>query len=123
MTPSTNRAKTIFLDIDGSILAHLKTMTHILAEKPQILPGVIEKFNEWDGKGYKIILTTGRKESARAHTEEQLRSFGLFWDHLIMGLGGVQRVLINDIKPYDPDKPTAVAINLIRDKGLEGIDI
>lgn len=123
MTPSTTRPKTIFCDIDGTIFAHTGSMTGILLEEERLLPGVQEKFNEWDGKGYNIVLTTGRKESARAHTEAALRKNGLFWDHLIMGLGGGPRVLINDIKPYNPEAPTAIAINLTRDKGLGEIDI
>jgi hypothetical protein len=98
-------------------------MTGILLGDEKLLPGVQEKFNEWDGKGYNIVLTTGRKESARSHTEDQLRKAGLFWDHLIMGLGGGPRVLINDVKPYDPDTPTAVAINLERDKGLGEVEV
>lgn len=123
MTPSTSRAKTIFCDIDGTIFGHSGSMTGILLDPEVLLPGVQEKFNDWDGKGYNIVLTTGRKESSRAHTEQQLRAAGLFWDHLIMGLGGGPRVLINDIKPYDPDTPTAVAINLERDKGLGEVNV
>lgn len=123
MNPLKNRPKTIFCDIDGTIFAHLGSMTKILLDNGNLLPGVREKFNEWDGKGYNIVLTTGRKESSRNHTEEQLRNAGLFWDHLIMGLGGGPRVIINDIKPYDPETPTAIAINVERNKGLGDLEV
>jgi FMN phosphatase YigB (HAD superfamily) len=118
-----NKPKTVFCDIDGTLIPHCVDMTGILSSKPNILPGVLEKFNEWDSKGYKIILTTGRKESSREHTEQQLRELGLFWDYLLMGIGGGQRILINDIKPSYPDIPMAVAINLERDKGLGEVNI
>jgi hypothetical protein len=123
MNPSKTRAKTVFCDIDGCIFKHTGSMTGIMLDLAIVLPGVIEKFNEWDGKGYNIVLTTGRKESSRAKTEKSLRDAGLFWDHLIMGLGGGPRVLINDIKPYDPNTPTATAINVVRDAGLGDVDI
>mgnify|MGYP001566525066 CR=1 FL=1 len=123
MTPSKTRPKTIFCDIDGCLLRHSGDMSSVILGAPELLPGVQEKFNEWDGNGYNIILTTGRKESSRAHTEQQLRNFGLFWNQLIMGIGGGERVLINDVKPYNPDVPTAIAINLKRDVGLGEVNI
>lgn len=116
------RAKTIFCDIDGCLVKHQGSMTEALGIEPEILPGVLKKVNEWDALGYKIILTTGRKESARITTEEQLRKIGLSWDQLIMGLGGGDRILINDLKA-DGDGPTAIAINLTRNVGMEGLVI
>jgi hypothetical protein len=39
------------------------------------------------------------------------------WDQLIMGVGGGERVLINDkLKPQDQDR--AIAINAITNKGF-----
>jgi ribonucleotide monophosphatase NagD (HAD superfamily) len=90
MTPSTTRSKTILCDIDGTIFGHTGSMTGIVDTKPgeaKLLPGVREKFDEWDGKGYNIVLTTGRKESAREVTEAQLRAAGLFWGPPVDGLG------------------------------------
>lgn len=113
---------TIFIDIDGTLISHHRTASEVLKCKPELLPGVIEKFCEWDGKGYKIILTTGRKESSRKFTEESLSSLGLFWDQLIMGIGPSQRVLINDLKP-NVNAPMAIAINVERNKGLEDVSI
>lgn len=121
---STNLAKlggTIFIDIDGVILLQDGNATHQITNT-NILPGVLDKFNEWCGKSLKIVLTTARKESSRQITEAQLHSVGLFWDHLIMGLGTGRRFLINDLKPNNP-MTTAIAVNLERNKGMEGLDL
>lgn len=113
----TVKPKTIFCDIDGTIIKHVHRFSEVGKTPAEILPGVKEKFDEWDSKGYKIILTTARKESARRLTEKQLSSIGLPWDHLIMGVTSGQRVLINDkLISSDPDR--AIAINVITSEGF-----
>lgn len=114
--------KTLFIDIDGTIAKHQGNLTKMFIKDMEILPGVIEKFNEWDAKGYKIILTTGRKECLREITEKQLLKNGLFFDQLIMGLSRGERILINDIKPNN-DMCVASAIQIKRDEGLLDINI
>ena len=117
----TEKPKTIFCDLDGTVLKHCHRFSDLHVSDPEILPGVNAKFNEWDSKGYRIILTTARKESAREMTEAHLKELGLCWDHLIMGVTSGVRVLIND-KLRDSDKNRAVSINLITDAGFESID-
>lgn len=117
----TEKPKTIFCDIDGTIIKHVHRFSYLNVEPPVILNGVIEKFNEWDSKGYKIILTTARKESARSLTENQLTSLGLCWDQLIMGITSGQRILIND-KMLEQDSDRAVSINVITDSGFNDIN-
>ena len=112
--------KTIFIDIDGTLIKHQGNLTRMTCMEMEILPGVIEKFNEWDAKGYKIILTTGRKECLREITEKGLIKHGLFFDQLIMGLTRGERVLINDVKP-DNDMKVATAIQIERNVGLKDI--
>jgi len=109
------RPKTIISDLDGCIFKHTGDVTNLNGE---VLPGVLDKFREWDLKGYNIILTTGRRESTRPDTERQLREAGIFYDHLVMGIGGGPRILINDMKP-DSTKPMATAVNLKRNVGME----
>lgn len=94
------RPKTIFCDIDGTLIKH-ELPINISKEdyKMELLNGTLEKLQEWDSKGYNIILTTGRKESLRKKTEEQLQKIGVIYDTLIMGIGGGDRILINDKKP------------------------
>lgn len=116
------RPKTIFIDIDGTIVHHTEEISTQVTGALTLLDGTLDKFKEWDRKGYRIILTTGRRESTRKKTEEQLASLGIFYDQLIMGIGGGVRVLINDKKrgeTYD----TAFSINLVRNEGIKNIDI
>ena len=83
----------------------------------EVLPGTHERLVEWDTKGYYIVITTGRKESARQPTIKQLSRAGILYDLLIMGFGGGDRILINDRK-RDSERDTAYVINLERNKGL-----
>ena len=114
------RPKTIFLDIDGTLIEHTEEITEQLTKKPILLKGTLETLTEWDRKGYNIILTTGRRESARKITEQQLSELGIFYDQLIMGLGGGIRVVVNDRKKNKTDD-TAIAINLDRNYGIKEI--
>lgn len=115
-----NRAKTIFLDIDGTLIEHSENISQQLLETPKLLDGTLEKLTEWDKLGYNIILTTGRRESARDLTIKQLSQLGIFYDQLIMGIGGGIRVLINDRKK-DKKYDTAIAINIDRNEGIKNI--
>lgn len=114
--------KTLFIDIDGTLVKHQGNLSDMFLKDIEVLPGVLEKFNEWDAKGYKIILTTGRKECLRKITEDQLLKNGIFFDQLVMGLTRGERVLINDIKPNN-DMSVATAIQINRNEGLKNIEI
>ena len=117
------RPATIFCDIDGTLVTHaIPTDAQKPTHKLILLDGTIEKLSEWDRLGYNIILTTGRKESLRKITEQQLAEAGIIYDLLIMGIGGGKRYLINDRKPYGSEN-YALAINLERDKGIKNIEI
>jgi hypothetical protein len=116
------RPKTIFCDIDGTLVKHAApSIASNPNHKMEILEGTIEKLLEWDKKGYYIILTTGRKESLREITKKQLSEVGIFYDQLIMGIGGGPRYLINDKKPEGTK--AAFSICLDRNIGLKGLDI
>ena len=117
------RPKTIFCDIDGTLVVHrppVETTKPDCRLRP--LEGTIETLLEWDKKGYNIILVSGRREGARRETELQLSRLGIIYDQLIMGIGGGKRYLVNDRKP-DGDEDYAVAVNLDRNKGLLGLEI
>ena len=116
---------TIFLDIDGTLIPHNKPVAqqHIDQDYPtEALPGVVAKLQEWESKGYKIILTTGRRSCWQEFTEKQLMKLGIWYDQLIMDLGSSKRVLVNDLKPQR-DGDMAIAINLPRNKGIGDLDI
>ena len=117
----TDKPKTIFCDIDGTIIKHCHKFSDLHKIHPEVLSGVNSKFDEWDSKGYSIILTTARKESAREMTEQHLKSLGLCWDQLVMGVSSGVRFIIND-KLKDDDKDRAIAINLTTDSGFETFD-
>jgi hydroxymethylpyrimidine pyrophosphatase-like HAD family hydrolase len=114
--------KTIICDIDGTLLHHHGDCERQTSLVPSVLEGTLSKLIEWDRKGYNIILITGRRESARNKTVQQLESAGIFYDKLIMGVGGGCRVLINDLKPSS-ENATAIAINLERNKGISNVDV
>jgi hydroxymethylpyrimidine pyrophosphatase-like HAD family hydrolase len=113
-----DKPKTIFCDLDGTLVKHINPID---IQNPdlelEVLPGVHEKLIEWDTKGYHVVITTGRKRSAREATVKQMQRAGINYDQLIMGFGGGDRILINDRKG-NSDRDTAYAINLERDKGL-----
>ena len=109
--------KTIICDIDGTIFQYSPEGTaQIVQEKPILLSGVVEKFNEWEMQGCRIILITGRRESVREVTEVALRNAGIPFDILLMGYADTGRVLINDINWKGKIK--AHCVNLKRDEGF-----
>ena len=114
------RPKTIFLDIDGTLLRHHGSLSLVGIMPPVLLDGVHEKLDEWDKKGYRIILVTGRKESMRETTENHLKAVGINYDRLIMGIGNGPRVLINDA--YEGQE-TAIGITIERNKGIKSLDV
>jgi hypothetical protein len=112
------RPKTIFCDIDGTLVKHNPpTKTTDPELELELLPGVLEKLLEWDKLGYNIILVSGRRESSRVATEKQLSKVGIIYDKLILGIGGGKRYLINDRKDYS-NEDYALAINLDRNLGI-----
>ena len=117
-----NKPKTIFCDIDGTLIKHNGDIIKNYLNESVILDNVIDEIKKWEQLNYKIILTTGRKECMRKQTIEQLFKLGIIYDDLIMGLTNGDRVLIND-KKKDGIENTAYAINLVRNKGFENIDL
>lgn len=123
MNYKEKRPATIFCDIDGTLVIHEPPNVNSYHNHSMtLLPGTIEKLIEWDRLGYRIILTTGRKESMRKQTEEQLSKCGIFYDQLIMGIGGGKRYIINDRKPSG-EKDYAYAINLKRNQGIKDVEL
>ena len=118
-----SRPKTIFCDLDGTLVKHTNPID---IQNPnlelEVLPGVHDKLIEWDTKGYHVVITTGRKESAREATVKQMQRAGINYDQLIMGFGGGDRILINDRK-LDSAIDTAYVINLDRNEGLREVKI
>lgn len=120
--PIATRPQTVIVDIDGVIFRQIGLWPDIEKIDPQrdLLPGVRDKFLDWEAQGCRIIVMSGRADNYREITERQLRQAGIPYHYLIMAVGMGQRVLINNLKPEEPDVPTAIAINLPIDVGFHG---
>ena len=124
--PVEQRPRTYFIDIDGTIIRQgVKWESHSIAREDDsdALPGSVDVINDLYTAGHTIVLTTARAQSWKGETERQLRRIGLQWHLLICGLPTGQRVVINDHKPAQSSVPTAFAINIKRDVGLEGVEL
>ena len=113
---------TIFCDLDGTLWEQ-GDPTEIAKPgyQPKIIHGTVDKIREWDSKGFKIILTTGRKESLRDATIKQLSYAGIVYDQLVMGIGGGSRVLINDLRANGDQ--SAFLYQPMRNEGIAGINL
>ena len=98
------KKNTYFCDIDGTIFRYRKFETYEIT-KAEGIKSTIDYLDKAASEGHMIILTTARPEYLRIHTEVEL--------HEERG----PRYLINDMDPNKPGE-RAIAINLIRDKGL-----
>ena len=116
--------KTIICDIDGTLLDYQHSTIPKPGHKKKhvALPGAIEKMRQWEMRGCRIVIITGRRESERERTECELKDNHIPYDMLIMGIGGGVRVVINDLKPYG-DYDTAKSVNLSRDEGIKNLNI
>ena len=115
------RPPTIILDIDGLILRHHGSLSLQMKKRPQLLPGVLQRFEEWDRRGAVIVLTTGRRESCRQKLERILYDLGIFYDAIVFGCTGGVRYLVNDRKADGGE--TAKAINVNHNEGLLNVSI
>ena len=122
--PILKRPKTVVVDIDGVIFRQTDRWPDVdrIDPKKDLLPGVREKFLQWEMKGYRIILMTGRADNYEELTKRQLQDAGIPYHALIMAAGMGQRVLINNLKEEEADIPTAVAVNLKTDEGMNGFN-
>jgi hypothetical protein len=117
--------KGLFLDIDGCMMWNggedtTEIAINLMENKQKVIEGTREKIAEWREKGYFIIITTGRPESLRELTKEQLLKAGIAYDRMICGVPQ-DRHLINDINSRGND--TAHAHNLVRNAGIKSLDI
>ncbi len=120
--PIDRRPRTLIIDIDGCLFRQ-KDFWPDIVKINELLPGVKEKLKRWHMRGDRIVLISARPEGYRGTTEHQLRKANLMWDVLLMGMPTGQRILINDVKPEQTNIEMAIAVNLERDKGMEGLEI
>lgn len=111
-----SKINTLFLDLDGCVFEEEPTISYfceILSGRrmPKILDGVQKFLCDWVHIGNKLILTTGRGENFRKVTEDQLNTYGISYDMLIMNAGTGIRILVNNNSSID-NAERAIAINI-----------
>jgi len=109
--------KTIFSDIDGTLIEQVR-FEDLDPNVANVLPGVLEKFNEWYGEGHYIVLTTARPEHLREVTIHQMGVAGIRYHQLVMGIGREERILINNNSKGEPNASRAMAVAVGRDAGF-----
>jgi hypothetical protein len=114
---SEKNVKTIFCDIDGTILRQVD-FNELNENKFEVLPGAREKFREWIDAGHHIVITTARPESLRGATVRQLGNAGFQFHQLVMGIGREERILINNNSKGDPNRDRALSVAVHRDAGF-----
>ena len=113
------KKNTYFVDIDGTILKYRKFETYENTEAEPI-PSTVEYLQNVKKEGHMVVLTTARPDWLYNHTVKELVSNNVPFDKLVMGIERGPRYLINDMDPKKPGK-RAIAINLIRNDGIETI--
>jgi choline kinase len=113
-------AGSLFVDLDGTLFEHDSGFFSDSGEySNELVPISLENINFlnllWD-EGHQVVLTTSRPKSFQGKLEEMLKSIGLRYDHLVTGLGGGPRMLINDLKPSLPGIQMALASNVLRNE-------
>lgn len=106
-------AKTWILDIDGTICKH---NGYKIDGHDSLLPGAKEFFQSIGPNDKVILITSRRKEYAKA-TESFLRASGIHWDEIVYELPYGERILVNDRKPSG--LKTSIAINTERNMFMD----
>lgn len=114
-------SKCWFLDIDGVLLEQqsgVSVANRIYDyDAAKLLPNVKEFLYKLDKQNDLIILTTGRRESLRKLTEEQLSRLGVQYNQLVMNCGNGKRIIVNNRKGIGGDD-MCEAINVDRNEGI-----
>lgn len=88
--------KTLFVDVDGVLVEASHRSFAPRWGESKVIQANVDYLNGLHATGkVELVLTTSRDEEFRAETEKQLA--GLHYDHLLMGLQGGARYLINDV--------------------------
>ena len=103
--------KTLFVDFDGTTFEHATE---------NILPGTKEKFDEWNDKGYTIIITNARPSSSQEQTIRALDENCLLYHAVIFDLPNGDRVVLNDLKE---GRERAFAYNVERNGGIGHLEL
>ena len=110
-----DKKNTYFFDIDGTIVKY-RDFEDFDTIPVEPIPDVVEFINQEYAKGHFIVLTTARPITMKQFTMAEMRSIGLKYNYLLLGIGRGPRFLINDKSRSGERK--AFSLNLERDGGL-----
>ena len=113
---------TVFCDVDGVLLKHSNN-SNDSPEDNIIIGECIQKLNKLKEENNKIILVTARPIKTKKTFQKLLNTFEIPYDDIVMGLNPGPRYLINDIKPSNPFVKQAIGLNIIRDFGIENLQL
>lgn len=122
MAKINNNYKTIFSDIDGTLIEQVR-FEDLNPNVVNVLPGVKEKMDEWYEAGHHIVLTTARPWNLELVTKQQMENAGIRYHQLLMGIGRQERYLINNSEKLTPEISRAIGISVKRDEGFGSITI
>ena len=133
-----SKNKTLFVDLDGTLLTHLTNdqlddiiqkhgARSFMHEKPlKSTVSFLKKLKKANSKNM-IIFTTARDSKHKDHTIRVLQRLRIKYDNILFEINSGPRYIVNDMKPVGsvgnklPYK-TAYAVNLTRNKGIQGKD-
>jgi molybdopterin-guanine dinucleotide biosynthesis protein A/ribonucleotide monophosphatase NagD (HAD superfamily) len=110
----------IICDIDGVLFKHSPN-SNTTDEGNILIQNCKNKILHWKAQNKKIILMTARSKTTKSELVKLLNLKGIYYDDLIMGANPGTRYVINDIKPSHIFTKQAVALNVIRDHGIDDI--
>jgi len=113
--------KTIFSDIDGTLIEQVR-FEDLDANIVNVLPGVVDKMNEWYDAGHHIVLTTARPWNLELITKQQMETAGIRYHQIVMGIGREERILINNNSSKEPERDRAFGVPVLRDGGFENLE-
>jgi hypothetical protein len=102
---------TLFVDVEGTLINQ---------ETKELLPGSLEKLDQWITEKHKIVLTTAtNKEKIMKY----IQLYNIPYHQLICDLTPGPRYVINDKKPYIPYYTMAEGLQINRNEGINNIDL
>jgi len=113
--------KTIFSDIDGTLIEQVR-FEDLDPNVVNVLPGVVEKMNEWYEAGHHIVLTTARPWNLELITKQQMETAGIRYHQIVMGIGREERILINNNSSKEPERNRAFGVPVLRDSGFDNLE-
>lgn len=120
LAPGFQEPGTLFIDIDGTLVEHdsgyFSPVGRYSSHLKPLDSDVLETLNELAAQGMSIVLISSRPPSQEEFLRANFSRLGIKFDRLILGLSGGPRYLINDTKPKLIGFPTAVAMNVERNK-------